>query len=92
MRVPTPNVSLVELVFCTKNLTINKINDAFSKASKKKLKNVLKLQKKNLFQLILIIIQSAIVDLSLTNVIGKIWEKFLLGMIMNGAFQTECVI
>ena len=32
MRVPTPNVSLVELVFCTeKELTINKINSAFEK-------------------------------------------------------------
>ena len=35
---------------------------------------------------------SAIVDLSLTNVVGKIWVKFLLGMIMNGVFQTECAI
>ena len=30
MRVPTPNVSLIELVFCTKkNLSIEKINSAF---------------------------------------------------------------
>ena len=36
MRVPTPNVSLIELVFCTKkNLTIEKINDALFKSSKK---------------------------------------------------------
>ena len=35
---------------------------------------------------------SAIVDASLTNVIGKKWEKFLLGMTMNGVFQIECVI
>ena len=34
MRVPTPNVSLVELVFCTKkDINIKKINDAFEQAS-----------------------------------------------------------
>ena len=32
MRVPTPNVSLIELVFCTKkDLTIEKINSALQK-------------------------------------------------------------
>ena len=32
MRVPTPNVSLVELVFCTKkDLVLKKINSAFQK-------------------------------------------------------------
>ena len=37
MRVPTPNVSLVELVFCTKkDLSIDKINSAFQNFSKKK--------------------------------------------------------
>tara|TARA_B100000524_G_scaffold342025_1_gene236681 strand:+ start:162 stop:971 length:810 start_codon:yes stop_codon:yes gene_type:complete len=37
MRVPTPNVSLIELVFCTKkDLSIDKINSAFEKFSKKK--------------------------------------------------------
>ena len=36
MRVPTPNVSLVELVFCTKrDLSIEKINTAFQNFSKK---------------------------------------------------------
>ena len=36
MRVPTPNVSLVELVFCTKKeLTINGINSAFQNLAKK---------------------------------------------------------
>ena len=39
LRVPTPNVSLVDLVFNSKNkLSINKINDSFKKASKKKFK------------------------------------------------------
>ena len=36
MRVPTPNVSLIELVFCTKkDLSIKKINSAFQSFSKK---------------------------------------------------------
>ena len=36
MRVPTPNVSLVEFVFCTKNdLSIEKINTALQNFSKK---------------------------------------------------------
>ena len=36
MRVPTPNVSLIELVFLyKKDLTIEKINDAFKNASNK---------------------------------------------------------
>ena len=55
MRVPTPNVSLIELVFCTqKDITIDKINLAFQNFSKKI--KFLKLQKKNLFQSTLIII------------------------------------
>ena len=44
MRVPTPNVSLVELVFCTKkNIDIEKINNSFELASKNKLKNILEI-------------------------------------------------
>ena len=36
MRVPTPNVSIIELVFCTKkDLSIDKINSAFKNFSKK---------------------------------------------------------
>ena len=46
MRVPTPNVSLVELVFCSKkDLSIEKINTAFQNFSKKI--KFLKSQKKN---------------------------------------------
>jgi len=42
IRVPTPNVSLVEFVFSSsKNLTAEKINNSFLKASKSKLKNIL---------------------------------------------------
>ena len=42
IRVPTPNVSLIEFVFSSnKNLSAEKINDSFLKASKSKLKNIL---------------------------------------------------
>ncbi len=42
IRVPTPNVSLVEFVFTSnKNLSVEKINDSFLKSSKGELKNIL---------------------------------------------------
>jgi glyceraldehyde 3-phosphate dehydrogenase len=42
MRVPTPNVSLMDLVFNSQNkLSVKKINNSFIKASNKELKNVL---------------------------------------------------
>ena len=42
IRVPTPNVSLIEFVFSSNNnLSVEKINDSFLKASKSKLKNIL---------------------------------------------------
>ena len=48
IRVPTPNVSLIELVFCTKkNINIKKINEAFENASKNKLKNILEVTNEN---------------------------------------------
>ena len=63
MRVPTPNVSLVELVFCTKKeISIKNINNAFELASKKELKNILEVNHENS--------ASAIVDASLTSVVG----------------------
>ena len=73
MRVPTPNVSLVELVFCTKkNLTTNAINISFEKASKNYLKNVLCVTNEKLVSVDFNHnSHSAIVDASLTNTIGK---------------------
>ena len=42
IRVPTPNVSLVEFVFSSKkNMTVEEINNSFLKASKSELKNIL---------------------------------------------------
>ncbi len=73
MRVPTPNVSLIELVFCTKkNLSIASINDCFEKASKSNLKGVLGITKEKLVSVDFNHnSNSAIVDASLTNTIGK---------------------
>ena len=73
MRVPTPNVSLIELVFCTKkNLSIKIINNSFEKASKKNLKGILGFTKEKLVSIDFNHnSHSAIVDANLTNVIGK---------------------
>ena len=73
MRVPTPNVSLIELIFCTnKDLTINKINDAFRTESKKNLKGILEITDEKLVSVDFNHSPfSSIVDASLTNVIGK---------------------
>ena len=73
MRVPTPNVSLIELVFCTKKqINSEKINKAFYQASRKKLKNILET---TLDELVSIDFNhnpaSAIVDMSLTKNVGK---------------------
>ena len=73
MRVPTPNVSLIELVFCTKK-EINKeiINTAFANAVKKQTKKVLQATSEKLVSIDFNHNSaSAIVDLSLTNVVGK---------------------
>ena len=72
MRVPTPNVSLVELVFYTKK-SINKenINKSFELASKNNLKNVLEITYEKLVSIDFNHNPaSAIVDASLTNVVG----------------------
>jgi len=73
MRVPTPNVSLIELVFCTKK-KINKeiINTAFTNAVKKQTKKVLEATSEKLVSIDFNHNSaSAIVDLSLTNVVDK---------------------
>ena len=71
MRVPTPNVSLVELVFCTKkDLSIDKINSAFENFSKKN--KVLKITQEKLVSIDFNHNPaSSIIDTSLTNVVGK---------------------
>ena len=73
LRVPTPNVSLIELVFCTKKeIDVKKINDAFEQASKNKLKNILEVTHEKLVSIDFNHHPaSAIVDASLTNVVGS---------------------
>ena len=73
MRVPTPNVSLIEFIFCTKKeINVEKINDAFNLASKNQSKKILEVT----FEKLVSIdfnhnSASAILDTSLTNVVGK---------------------
>ncbi len=73
MRVPTPNVSLIELVFCTKkDLSIEKINSAFQDFSKKQTIKVLETTKEKLVSIDFNHNPaSSIVDTTLTNVVGK---------------------
>ena len=73
MRVPTPNVSLIELVFCTKNeITKEKINSSFLKVSKSKNNKVIDITKEKLVSVDFNHNSfSAIVDASLTCVVGK---------------------
>ena len=73
MRVPTPNVSLIELVFLSKNkLSIETINDAFKVASKNKLKDIVEITYEKLVSIDFNHNKaSAIIDGSLTNIIGK---------------------
>ena len=72
MRVPTPNVSLIELVFCTKKeINIKNINNAFRLASKKELKRILEITDEKLVSVDFNHHSaSAIVDASLTSVVG----------------------
>ncbi len=71
MRVPTPNVSLIELVFCTKkDVNIEKINSAFEDFSKKS--KVIEITKEKLVSIDFNHNPaSSIIDTSLTNVVGK---------------------
>ena len=72
MRVPTPNVSVIEFIFCTKKeISIKKINDAFEIAANSDLKNILEVTHEKLVSIDFNHHPaSAIVDASLTNIIG----------------------
>ncbi len=73
MRVPTPNVSLIELVFCTKKeITKEKINSSFIKESKTTSKKIVDITEEKLVSVDFNHNSfSAIVDASLTCTIGK---------------------
>ena len=70
MRVPTPNVSLIELVFCTKkDLSVEEINLAFENFSKKN--KILEITKEKLVSIDFNHNSaSSIIDASLTSVVG----------------------
>ncbi len=73
MRVPTPNVSLIELVFCTKKeINIKKINEVFKEIEKKQSKKILEITSEKLVSIDFNHnSSSAIVDSNLTSVVGK---------------------
>ena len=73
MRVPTPNVSLVEFVFCTKkNLDENKINQVFKNYKLKQKKNIIDITNEKLVSTDFNHNSaSAIVDQGLTKVVKK---------------------
>ncbi len=77
IRVPTPNVSLVEFVFSSrKDLSVDKINNSFLKSSKSNLKNILDTNSKELVSSDFNHNpHSAIVDLSLTKVVDNKMAK-----------------
>ena len=73
MRVPTPNVSLIELVFCSnKEVSIEKINLAFKKFIKKQDKKIIEMTNEKLVSIDFNHNSaSSIIDTSLTNVVGS---------------------
>tara|TARA_B100000886_G_scaffold188335_1_gene129464 strand:+ start:6088 stop:7095 length:1008 start_codon:yes stop_codon:yes gene_type:complete len=73
MRVPIPNVSLIEFVFnVKKNISVRKLNGSFLRASKKYLKNILHVTNEKLVSIDFNHNSaSTIIDASLTNVVGK---------------------
>ena len=73
MRVPTPNVSLIEFIFNVKNnISIKKLNSSLKAASNKNLKNILDITNEKLVSIDFNHNNaSAIIDASLTNVIGN---------------------
>jgi len=73
MRVPTPNVSLIELVFCSnKELSIETINSAFKKFIENQEKKIIEMTNEKLVSIDFNHNSaSSIIDTSLTNVVGK---------------------
>ena len=73
MRVPTPNVSLIELVFSSnKEVSIETINSAFKKFTKNQNKKIIEITNEKLVSIDFNHNSaSSIIDTSLTNVVGK---------------------
>lgn len=79
VRVPTPNVSLVDFTFNTeKEVSIESINSALKKASQNELKGVLAVEEKELVSIDFNgNVNSSIVDAKTTMVVGKNTAKVL---------------
>ena len=79
MRVPTPNVSLIELVFCTKKeISKENINKSFRDFIKKQKNNVINITNEKLVSIDFNHNPaSSIVDESLTSVVGRNMGKIL---------------
>ena len=77
MRVPTPNVSLIEFVFNTnKELSVEKINNVFRKVSKQQMKGILQITDEKLVSIDFNHnSSSSIVDGSLTSAISRTMGK-----------------
>ena len=89
MRVPTPNVSLIELIVCTKkDLSIEKINSVFEKFSKKN--KILKVSKEKLVSIDFNHNPaSSIIDANLTSVITKKMGKISAWYDNEWGFSTR---
>ena len=93
MRVPTPNVSLIELVFCTKKLCKEDINLAFQKFIEKQNKKIIEITAEELVSVDFNHNSaSSIIDTSLTNVVGNNMGKISAWYDNEWGFQIECVI
>ena len=94
VRVPTPNVSMIDLVFNSKKkIDAETINNAMIKASKGELKGVLGVEDKPLVSIDYNHNPlSSIFDLTQTQVIKGRLGRVLSGMTMNGDLRIEWVI
>jgi len=93
VRVPTPNVSLVDLTVETqKPLTQKEVNEQFSKYSKGELKNILALEEKALVSADFIgRKESSIVDALSTEVLGKNLVKVLAWYDNEAGFSQRII-
>ena len=94
VRVPTPNVSLVDFTFNSKkDLTVKEINDALKKAANTDLKGVLAVEE---HELVSVDFNgnphSSIVDAKQQWLLQVVRLKFFLGMIMKLVFQIVWLI
>ena len=94
MRIPTPNVSLIELIFRSKkDLSVEKINSAFKNFSKNQKIKVLEITEEKLVSIDFNHNPaSSIVDASLTNVIGKNMGKISAWYDNEWGFSNSCLL